>query len=87
MLNGNLKCIDCKNILVAAEHDLNVEESIYIRLTSRGGLSVPSTELSNFVSHAIVALDIVEKYIFYPLVDKIHWTDEFCCDKNKMLEI
>ena len=92
-LNEKFKCEECRNILIAKE-DVVLEDT-YLKLISRGGLTVPSRELSNLVSHASAALDFFDKYISkYPslgvrraaihLLTKYIGDDNFSCDKHNL---
>ena len=89
-----LKCDECKHILISKEDDVELEDT-YLKLVSRGGLTVPSKELSDFVSHAFAALDFFDKYISnYPslgvrqaathLLTKYIGEDNFSCDKHNI---
>ena len=70
-------------------------EDTYLKLVLRGGFTVPSRELSNFVSHAFAILDFFDKYISkYPslgvrraaihLLTKYVGDDNFSCDKHNL---
>ena len=87
-----MQCDACKYILLSKDGHVEVDDS-YIKLISRGGLYTPSKELSDFVSHAFAALDILDKYIIkYPsqnyrkpailFLQKYLGEDDFCCEKH-----
>ena len=82
-----LKWDKCKNSLISKE-DVLLEDT-YIKLVSGGGLTIPSKELSDFVSHAFAALDFFDKYISLGvrkaathLLTKYIDDDNFSCNKH-----
>ena len=54
-------CSTCSSLLIS-ETDETIEDE-YLKLLSRGGLTVPTSGLSNYVSHAFSALSVAESII------------------------
>ena len=62
-LNERLDCAQCRNKLVANGDDANRDDTKYIDLISRGGLTIPSSTVSKFVSDTFSILDFIDKYV------------------------
>ena len=59
-LNSEFKCKDCM-IMRASEINIAAEPSLeYSQLLSRGGLSIPSTEIKHYVCNGFAILELVE---------------------------
>ena len=68
-LDERLHCSMCKSKLVATGSDVKRPDTAYIDTISRGGLIVPSTEMTNFVSNVFALLDFTDRFIMkYPSV-------------------
>ena len=55
------KCDACKSLLIANQMDL--DENHYLKLLSRGGLTVPSSKLAEFTSNCFAILDYTEDIV------------------------
>ena len=64
-LNSKTKCEDCM-IMRASETDTAAEPSShYSQLLSRGGLSMPSNEIKNYVCNSFAIIDLVEDTLLH----------------------
>ena len=62
-LRKRSKCKQCCLYLINNEDDDDVPENHYLKLLSRGGLTVPSSPLAEFVLGAFAILDFTDKFI------------------------
>ena len=88
-LSDRTKCCDCKPNLISTIE--TVYENRYFNLLSRGGFTVPSPSLADFVVHSFAILDIVDdKIMKFPsiptreaaefLIKKYSSAVRFTCD-------
>ena len=63
-----LKCDDCKTMLRAK--DVEISSNHYLSLLSRGGLTIPSSLLTDFTCSCFSTLDYVEDFLKkYPFIN------------------
>ena len=62
-LNERFECDTCFNNLIARGDEVNRPETAYINSLSRGGLIVPSVNISNFVSTLLANLEFIDPFV------------------------
>ena len=61
-INEKFRCVLCTPFLISKNNEDKIDDG-YLNLLSRGGLTVPSSSLANYVAHAFSALSVTEKII------------------------
>ena len=85
------KCDLCKRLLKANQMDLN--ENHYLKILSRGSMTVPSTKLAEYTSSCFAILDYTEDIVriegvsdvrgaYTRILDKFAPKSAFCCSRH-----
>ena len=89
-MKEKLKCFICTTFLIESG---NIEQSSYFGLLSRGGLTVPSKSIAEYVGSCFAILDVVsetfQKYQSIPVrrsaefvLNKFFHNVSFACDEH-----